>query len=81
MVQAYNDITNKYDNLQATSDLMKGESACLTKKLNETEATIFVRETELKKVELIAKYYEKKSHSIEIFTIVKIMCKDNEGIY
>ena len=71
-MQAYSDIANKYNDLQAASGLMKSENSCLTKKLKKAKTTISVWEAELKKVELKAKYYEDKSHSIEMFKIVKI---------
>ena len=74
-MQAYNDIANKYNDLQATSDLMIGENARLTKKVLEAEATISMWEAELKKVELKAEYYKDKSHSIEMFTTVKVCAK------
>ena len=71
VVQAYNDIVNKYNKLQTASDLMKSENTRLTKKLKEAEVTISVQEAELKKVELKAEYYEEKSRSIEMFTTEK----------
>ena len=72
VVQAYNDIANKYNDLQAASNLMKCENARLTKKLKEAKTTISVQEAKLKKVKLKAEYYEDKSHSIEMFLIEKV---------
>ena len=75
VAQAYNDITNKYNELQTASDLMKSENARLKKKLKEAEETISIQEVELKKVELKVEYYKEKSHSIEMFTTIKVLTK------
>ena len=50
-VSAYNDISAKYNDFQAASDLMKGENARLSKKLKEVEVTISIQDVELKRVE------------------------------
>ena len=51
VVLAYNEISTKYNELQASSDLMKGKNAHLSKKLKEADAIIFMREAEHRKVE------------------------------
>ena len=55
MVSAYNDISNKYNALQASSDLMKGDNTHLSKKLKEAETNLSIREAELRKVKEKAK--------------------------
>ena len=71
-VLAYNDVSTKYNDLWAFSNLIKSENAHLSKKLKEAETTFFVQEAELKKVELKVEYYEDKSRIIKMFTIVKV---------
>ena len=75
VVQAYNDISRKYNELQNVVDLMKNENAHLTKSLNEAKATISVREAELKRAEQQTEYYEDKSSSTEMFTTIKVRAK------
>ena len=71
-VQSHNNISEKYNELKASSDLMKNENARLTRKLKESEAVLSAWEAEFKKVESKAEYYEDKSTSIELFTTVKV---------
>ena len=70
--QAHNEISSKYNELKSTTNLMKNENTRLSKILKVTEATLSVREAELKRVEQRAEYYEDKYSSIEIFTTIKV---------
>ena len=72
MVSAYNEISTKYNDLQASSDLIKGENASLSKKLKEAKAIISMQKAKLRKIDYKAKYYEDKSRIIKMFTIVKV---------
>ena len=63
-VQAHNNISEKYKELQAFANLMKSENAHLSKKLKAMKTALSAREVEFKKVESKAEYYEDKSTSI-----------------
>ena len=75
IVQAYNEISNKYNELNSTADLMKRKNAFLLKSLKAVEETFSIQEAELKQVEWHAEYYEDKSSSIEMHTTVKVRAK------
>ena len=71
-IQAHNKVLRKYNELNSTADLLKSENACLSKSLKKAEATISLREVELKQVEQRVEYYQDKSSSMEMYTTVKI---------
>ena len=71
-VQVHNNISDKYNELKSFVDLMKSENARLSKNLKAAEVALFAKEAKLKQVEFNAKYYEDKSTSINLFTIVKV---------
>ena len=50
VVQAHNNIFEKYNELKASADLMKNENACLSKKLKAVEEDFSAQEAKLKKV-------------------------------
>ena len=72
VVQSHNQVSEKFNELKSSADLLKSENTRLSKSLKEAETTIFVREAELKKVEQKAEYYEDKSSSMKMYTTVKI---------
>ena len=77
--QVYNNLSKKFNELKSDADDKRNEKVRLKKKLEELEAAHSTREAKLKEAWSKVGYYEYKSRSIKLFTIVKVraeMLKD-----
>ena len=72
MVETYNKLSGQYNDLKKSVDLKDAENARLKKKVEELEAEVFARDKALKDAQYRADYFEDKSTSMKLFTMVKI---------
>ena len=72
---SYNEFSGWNNHLKASFDLSKNEVSCLNKELKEAKVALSVWDSELEKAVDKAAYFEDKSRSIEMFTMIKVCAK------
>ena len=68
----HNNLSSQFNELKRNANAKGEENTRLKKKVEDMQATLSARETELEEVRSRAEHYEDKSMSMKLFTTVKV---------